>query len=104
MQWARAAAAFDVHLDWRWSPSDGALPRDMHGVVTTYQQVAACARTFRGLAHNALVIFDELHHAAEDRAWAMSYADSGVGPPRFRLSSVVRVRTLPVPPAGGRRR
>ena len=41
----------------------------MHGVVTTYQQVATSAPVLRGLARNAFVIFDELHHAADDRAW-----------------------------------
>jgi len=69
LQWARAASNFDLHLDWRWSAADGGLPRDMHGVVTTYQQVATSAGVLRGLAGNAMVIFDELHHAAEDRAW-----------------------------------
>ena len=69
MQWAQAAAGFDLHLDWRWSVADGGLPPDMHGVVTTYQQVATSARVLRGLASNAMVIFDELHHAAEERAW-----------------------------------
>jgi superfamily II DNA or RNA helicase len=68
-QWASAAAAFDVHLDPRWSAADGTLPQDMHGVVTTYQQVATSAPVLRGLARNAFVIFDELHHAADDRAW-----------------------------------
>ncbi|MDQ6727495.1 MAG: DEAD/DEAH box helicase [Actinomycetota bacterium] len=69
VQWARAAAGFDMHLDGRWSVADGGLPADMHGVVTTYQQVASCAGVLRGLAGTAMVIFDELHHAAEDRAW-----------------------------------
>ncbi len=68
-QWALAASAFDMHLDWRWSAAEGGLPRDMHGVVTTYQQVASAAGVLRGLAANAMVILDELHHAAEDRAW-----------------------------------
>jgi len=69
IQWAQAASGFDMHLDWRWSAADGGLPADMHGVVTTYQQVAGCAHALRGLAGRAMVIFDELHHAAEDRAW-----------------------------------
>jgi len=69
LQWAQAASNFDLHLDWRWSTTDGGLPRDMHGVVTTYQQVASSAGVIRGQAGNAMVIFDELHHAAEDRAW-----------------------------------
>ncbi len=68
-QWALAASAFDMHLDSQWSAADGALPPDMHGVVTTYQQVASCADAIRPLATNAMVILDELHHAAEDRAW-----------------------------------
>src|SRR5260370_26557076 len=67
-QWASAAAAFDLHLDPRWSTADGTLPRDMHGVVTTYQQVATSAPALRGLARNAFVIFDELHHAADHPA------------------------------------
>ncbi|GAC1364517.1 MAG: DEAD/DEAH box helicase [Actinomycetota bacterium] len=68
-QWSKAANALDLHLDPQWSASDGTLPGDMHGVVTTYQQVATSAAVLRGLASNAFVIFDELHHAADDRAW-----------------------------------
>src|SRR6266849_5470603 len=64
-QWAGAATAFDLHLDPRWSAGEGALPADMHGVVTTYQQVASSAGVLRGLARGAFVIFDELHHAAD---------------------------------------
>lgn len=69
VQWARAASAFDLHLDPAWSPTDGPLAPDMHGVVTTYQQVASCAGAMAGRASEANVIFDELHHAGEDRAW-----------------------------------
>ena len=68
-QWARAASAFDLHLDPAWSPAEGPLAPDMHGVVTTYQQVASCAGAMGGRASGAMVIFDELHHAGEDRAW-----------------------------------
>jgi superfamily II DNA or RNA helicase len=69
VQWSKAAAAFDLHLDPMWSAADGALPADMHGVVTTYQQVATSADALRTLATDAFVIFDELHHAADERAW-----------------------------------
>ncbi|HLF40567.1 MAG TPA: DEAD/DEAH box helicase [Acidimicrobiia bacterium] len=69
LQWARAAAVFDLHLDPQWSAADGVLPGDMHGIVTTYQQVASCARVLRRLAADAFVVFDEVHHAADDRAW-----------------------------------
>jgi superfamily II DNA or RNA helicase len=41
----------------------------MHGVVTSYQQVASSAPLLRRLSEDAFVIFDELHHAADDRAW-----------------------------------
>lgn len=69
VQWARNAAAFDLHLEPFWSASDGRLPPDMHGIVTTYQQVSTSARALRQIAGGAFVIFDELHHAGDDRAW-----------------------------------
>ena len=69
VQWARAALSFDLHLDPQWSAADGSLPGDMHGVVLTYQQVAGCAPVIRSLAAGGFVIFDEIHHAADDRAW-----------------------------------
>ncbi len=72
LQWARAAAAFALHLDPAWSASDGRLPTDMHGIVTTYQQVASSATTLAEVARNAFVVFDEIHHAGDDRAWGES--------------------------------
>lgn len=68
-QWASAALNFGMHLDHQWTPADGSLPSDMHGVVTTYQQVAACAPLMARLAAGAMVVFDEIHHAGDDRAW-----------------------------------
>jgi superfamily II DNA or RNA helicase len=68
-QWARAAGRFDLHLEPQWSVRDGRLPDDMHGIVVTYQQVAMQARALRGVAQDAFVVFDELHHAGEERAW-----------------------------------
>jgi superfamily II DNA or RNA helicase len=41
----------------------------MHGIVVTYQQVAMQPRALRGVADDAFVVFDELHHAGEERAW-----------------------------------
>ncbi|MCU1357427.1 MAG: ATP-dependent helicase [Acidimicrobiales bacterium] len=72
LQWAEAAARFALHLDPAWSAADGRLPADMHGIVTTYQQVASSAPLLRELATDAFVIFDEIHHAADDRAWGDS--------------------------------
>ena len=68
-QWARAAARFSLHLDPSWSAAEGALPADMHGVVTSYHQVASNPALFARLARDAFVVLDELHHAGEDRAW-----------------------------------
>ena len=72
VQWARAAAGLGLHLDPGWSPADGGLPSDMHGVVTSYQQVAASASAIRALARGAFVVLDEVHHAGEDQAWGES--------------------------------
>jgi len=69
LQWATAAHGFGLHLDPAWSPASGGLAPDLHGVVTTYQQVASAATILRGLAGDAFVILDEIHHAADDRAW-----------------------------------
>jgi len=68
-QWAAAAAPFGLHLQPSWSARDGRLPADMHGVVVTYQQVAADAAALRSLAADAFVVFDEVHHAGDERAW-----------------------------------
>ena len=68
-QWASAAAAFGLHLQPAWTARDGRLPRDMHGAVVTYQQVATSAPALRALASSAFVVFDEIHHAGDDRAW-----------------------------------
>ncbi len=72
VQWARAAAAFALHLDPSWAAADGRLPADMHGIVTTYQQVATSAAVLREVARDAFVVFDEVHHAGDDRAWGES--------------------------------
>jgi superfamily II DNA or RNA helicase len=69
LQWAEAAERFDIHLDPEWSAGDGALPSDVHGVVTTYQQVAANPETLRRVAGGAFVVLDEIHHAADSRSW-----------------------------------
>jgi superfamily II DNA or RNA helicase len=80
-QWARAAAALDLHLEAGWTPAHGAFPSDMHGIVTTYQQVASAPRAIAQRAAGAFVILDEIHHAGDDRAWgdALQTAFDGAG-------------------------
>jgi superfamily II DNA or RNA helicase len=68
-QWAHAAEAFGLHLDPDWTPAYGVLPSDVHGVVVTYQQVAANPRALQGLVRGAFAVLDEIHHAGESRAW-----------------------------------
>lgn len=67
-QWADAAELFNLHLDPDWSPSDG-LPSDVHGVVTTYQQVGGSPEAVQPIAEGGFVVLDEIHHAGEDRSW-----------------------------------
>ena len=76
VQWARAATGLGLHLDPGWSPADGPLPRDMHGVVTSYQQVAMTPGAFRVLAKDAYVVLDEVHHAGEEQAWGESLLEA----------------------------
>ncbi|MDA8279344.1 MAG: DEAD/DEAH box helicase family protein, partial [Actinomycetota bacterium] len=84
-QWARAAADLDLHLETAWSPSHAALPTDMHGIVTTYQQVAAHPAALARLARGRFVVLDEVHHAGDDRAWGESLRHAFSGAAR-RLS------------------
>ncbi len=72
-QWARAAHMLGLELDPNWSPADGLAP-DVHGLVTTYQQVATAdtAKKLRAVANDAVVILDEVHHAGDERAWGDS--------------------------------
>jgi superfamily II DNA or RNA helicase len=76
VQWAEAADRLGLHLDPGWSPGDGGLPADMHGVVTSYQQVAASAPLLRPLVQGSYVVLDEVHHAADDQAWGDSLREA----------------------------
>ena len=69
LQWAISAERFDIHLDPDWASSDGTLPSDVHGVVVTYQQVAANPGALRRLVSQSFVVLDEVHHAADSRSW-----------------------------------
>lgn len=67
-QWAEAAERFGLHLDADWSPNDG-IPPDVHGVVTTYQQIGSSPEACAPVAAGGFVILDEVHHAGEERSW-----------------------------------
>ncbi len=68
MQWADAAEGFGLLLEPNWRSREK-LPHDMHGVVVTYQQAAAAPHAIARIASGAIGILDEVHHAAESRAW-----------------------------------
>ncbi len=68
-QWRDAARHFGLTLPDRWRPGDGSLPADVHGIVTTYQQLASSADAIGRIARGGLVVLDEIHHAADERAW-----------------------------------
>jgi superfamily II DNA or RNA helicase len=72
LQWAEAAAALDLHLETAWSSSEARLPSDVHGLVTTYQQVALSAADLAVLARDAIVVLDEVHHAGDEQAWGQA--------------------------------
>lgn len=67
-QWAAAAERFGLHLDPAWITGEP-LPAEVHGIVTTYQQVAQSPREVRVVARGAFAVLDEVHHAGDDRAW-----------------------------------
>lgn len=98
-QWADAAETFGLILESAWVSGQGGLPADVHGLVTTYQQVAKSPDEIRAIAQDAFVILDEIHHAGDDRAWgdAVSTAFSTA---RERLSlsgTPFRSDTLAIP-------
>src|SRR6056297_1487445 len=70
VQWSLAAHRLGLQLDPDWSAGDG-LARDVHGLVTTYQQIATgnTAQKIAGLTADGFVILDEIHHAGHARAW-----------------------------------
>ena len=82
LQWAAAASVLGLHLDPAWSPADGPMPPDMHGVVTSYQQVAMSAAAIRPEAMGAVVVLDEIHHAGEEQAWGEALREAFNGSSR----------------------
>ncbi len=68
IQWATAAQRFGLHLDSHYTARRG-LSTDYHGLVLTYQQVAQNPRAYARLAHTAVVVLDEIHHAGDGLRW-----------------------------------
>ncbi|MGK2930106.1 MAG: DEAD/DEAH box helicase [Acidimicrobiales bacterium] len=97
-QWAHAAAPFDLELEPFWRAGEP-LPADMDGVVTTYQQVASSPVSVAAMAAGGFAIVDEIHHAADDRAWGDGLRIALTGAEqRLSLSGTpFRSDTTPIP-------
>lgn len=69
-QWKNAAHRLGINLDPCWSNADGVEAPDYHGVAVSYQQVSFAPSLYRmNCRRRTLVIFDEIHHAADDLKW-----------------------------------
>jgi len=87
-QWAEKAHDVGIDIDPTWTNSDGTFRDDFHGVAVTYQLVASgynapilrkqCSKK------DTLVIFDEVHHAGDEKPWG-SNMQTAFEPARFRL-------------------
>jgi superfamily II DNA or RNA helicase len=70
-QVAASFASDGLHLDYRFDNSEPYLSPEMHGIVVTYQQVAARPLIYRDLCrrYRLFVNLDEIHHVGEDARW-----------------------------------
>jgi superfamily II DNA or RNA helicase len=77
-QWAADAARYGLDLEPNRPNADGPEPADRHGVVVTYQTVAAGPGSHRRAAATrpTLLIADEPHHMGEDAAWGATAVDA----------------------------
>ena len=74
-QWAEAGAQVGLHLDPDWQAGTDFAP-DMHGIVTTYQQVALAADDLVRRCYDGIIVLDEVHHAGDEMAWGTSVAEA----------------------------
>ncbi|GEK79655.1 DEAD/DEAH box helicase [Agrococcus baldri] len=100
-QWADAAHRAGIRLDPDFANGDGDYPRQYHGVVVTYAQVAARASVHERITRSApsLVILDEVHHAGDALSWGDAVLEA-FGPATRRLSltgTPFRSDTSPIP-------
>lgn len=69
LQWARAAHQVGLNLDCGLTKDGAPRPRDIHGYVVTYQQLAQDATFFRTIARQSCTVLDEIHHAGDGLSW-----------------------------------
>jgi len=69
VQWARAANQVGLNLDCGLTKDGAPRPRDIHGFVVTYQQLAQDPTFFRTIARQSCTVLDEIHHAGDGLSW-----------------------------------
>jgi superfamily II DNA or RNA helicase len=71
VQWARAAAAYGLALDPKFSNTNPQTSPEYHGVMVSYAQVAAhpTLHRVRTEQRKTLVVFDEIHHGGDAKTW-----------------------------------
>ena len=71
VQWTEAAARVGIQLDPGLGGSRKGRSRQYHGMVVTYAGVAVRQFAWEALTVRArtLVVFDEIHHAGDNRSW-----------------------------------
>jgi superfamily II DNA or RNA helicase len=86
-QWARAAGEFGIAVDPSYRNGQGRAGADFQGVAVTYAQVAAHPALHRQRTENrrTLVVFDEIHHAADALSWGDAIREA-FEPARRRLA------------------
>jgi superfamily II DNA or RNA helicase len=75
-QWADSLAAWNIHLNPEWSGTEP-WSRDYEGVSLTYAGVSSSATELvlrKLIRPGAVVVLDEVHHAAEQRSWGDALA------------------------------
>ena len=79
-QWAASAQRFGIHLDTDYRFGQR-LGREYQGIALTYQQVPGNAEALHDFSQGAMVVVDEIHHAASGLAWGdgLLYALGGAG-------------------------
>ncbi len=100
-QWAADAARYGIDLEPNRANAEGPEPPDRHGVVVTYQTVAAGPASHRNACARrpTLLIADEPHHMGEDAAWGTTAMDAFARAERRLLLSGTPFRSdnTPIP-------
>ena len=84
-QWADSLAEWNIHLNPEWSGTEP-WSRDYLGVSLTYAGVSSSATELvlrKLIRPGAVVVLDEVHHAAEQRSWGAALAKA------FQYASLV---------------